>query len=666
MLIGKRIGGRYKILKLIGGGGMSNVYLAHDAILDRDVAIKILRYNFSDEDELHRRFQREASSSTSLTHPNIVSIYDVGEEDDMYYLVMEYIKGQTLKQYIQQYAPLSPQRAVKIMVQLTSAIANAHQNQIIHRDIKPQNILMDEDGNVKISDFGIAMALSATSFTKTNSVLGTVHYLSPEQARGGIATVKSDMYALGIVLYELLTGQLPFSGESAVSIALKHLQSETPSVRQIVPSIPQSLENVVLKATAKDPRYRYDSVEAMREDLETVLDDARAHDAKFIVPEDIEKTKAIPVIRDFVPAPPDEEVTRVMAVEKTPEPKPVETPKKKKHNKWLVTLGILAVFMLLFSATLVLFPQLFKPKQVIVPDVSDIALEKALDDIQEAGLSIGKRSMQYSDTIANGNVIVTMPGAGKKVDQHTEVDLVVSEGKEEMTMNDYVGRDINQVKKLLTKQGFDVKIKKRFSEQPVDQILTQSPKSGKTVVPNETTVTLTISKGIETFALANLLGYSTQQLQDYAAETGSNIRITDEKYSDTIEKGHVLSQNPPAGTTLSKGNDVTVVVSKGVEEKATKTLIRTIEIPYDDMNEASADEEAPETEIEAPTRTPQKINIYIQDKDHQVTAVYQTFTITETTTKRLKLVIEEGSEGIYRITRDDETIYDETILYDDL
>lgn len=666
MLIGKRIGGRYKILKLIGGGGMSNVYLAHDAILDRDVAIKILRYNFSDEDELHRRFQREASSSTSLTHPNIVSIYDVGEEDDMYYLVMEYIKGQTLKQYIQQYAPLSPQRAVKIMVQLTSAIANAHQNQIIHRDIKPQNILMDEDGNVKISDFGIAMALSATSFTKTNSVLGTVHYLSPEQARGGIATVKSDMYALGIVLYELLTGQLPFSGESAVSIALKHLQSETPSVRQIVPSIPQSLENVVLKATAKDPRYRYDSVEAMREDLETVLDDARAHDAKFIVPEDIEKTKAIPVIRDFVPAPPDEEVTRVMAVEKTPEPKPVETPKKKKRNKWLVTLGILAVFMLLFLATLVLFPQLFKPKQVTVPDVSDIALEKALDDIQEAGLSIGKRTMQYSDTIASGNVIVTMPGAGKKVDQHTEVDLVVSEGKEEVTMNDYVGRDINQVKKLLTKQGFDVKIKKQFSEQPVDQILTQSPKSGKTVVPNETTVTLTISKGIETFTLANLLGYSTQQLQDYAAETGFNIRITDEKYSDTIEKGHVLSQNPPTGTKLSKGNDVTVVVSKGVEEKATKTLIRTIEIPYDDTNEALADEEAPETEIEAPTRTPQKINIYIQDKDHQVTDVYQTFTITETTTKRLKLVIEEGSEGIYRITRDDETIYDETILYDDL
>lgn len=665
MLIGKSIGGRYKIVALIGGGGMSNVYLAHDAILDRDVAIKILRYNFADEDELHRRFQREASSSTSLTHPNIVSIYDVGEENDMYYLVMEYVKGQTLKQYIQQYAPLSPQRAVKIMLQLTSAIANAHQNQIIHRDIKPQNILMDEAGNVKITDFGIAMALSATSFTKTNSVLGTVHYLSPEQARGGIATVKSDMYALGIVLYELLTGQLPFSGESAVSIALKHLQAETPSVRNIVPSIPQSLENVVLKATAKDPKYRYDSVNAMREDLETVLDDTRAKEPKFVVPEDIEKTKAIPVIRDFVPDMTDDEETRVMTAEKPPEPKPVEQPKKKKRNKWLVALGTLAMLMLLFLATLILFPQLFKPQQVTVPNVSDISLEEALDQIQGAGLSIGERTMEHSETVADGNVITTHPAAGKKVEKNSAVDLVVSEGKRQVTLPDYIGRDYHQVEKLLEKQGFKVKLKKQFSDKMVDQILAQSPKPDKTVVPSETTVTLTVSKGVETFALTNLLGYSAEQLQAYADETGLNIRITEQKYSDTIEQDHVVSQNPAAGTTLSKGAEVTVITSKGPEAKPTKTLIRTIEIPYDDT--AVEPEVDPETgETVEPTRTPQQIDIYIQDKEHSVADVYQTFTITETTTKRLKLVIEEDGEGIYRITRDGETIYDETILYDDL
>ena len=253
-MIGKRIGGRYEVLKYIGGGGMSRVHLAHDVILDRDVAIKVLNYDFSNEEELKRRFMREALSATSLMHPHIVDIFDVGEDGDIHYLVMEYVEGQTLKEFIVSNGPLSPEQALPIMQQLVSAISNAHYNGIVHRDIKPQNILMDLEGNVKITDFGIAMALSATAHTKTNSVLGTVHYLSPEQARGGMATKKSDIYSVGIVFYELLTGKLPFSGESAVSIALKHLQEETPSVRALYPAIPQSVENVIIKATAKIQR----------------------------------------------------------------------------------------------------------------------------------------------------------------------------------------------------------------------------------------------------------------------------------------------------------------------------------------------------------------------------------------------------------------------------
>lgn len=226
MLIGKRISGRYKIIKMIGGGGMANVYLARDMILDRDVAVKILRLDFADEEEFIRRFQREAQSATSLNHPNIVNIFDVGEEDNIYYIVMEYVDGLTLKQYIQNYYPISVEKVIDIVKQLTSALEHAHYNHIIHRDIKPQNILIDHDGNVKITDFGIAMALSATSITHTNAVLGSVHYLSLNRP-GGMATKKSDIYSLGIVMFELLTGRLPFSGESAVSIALKHLQSET-------------------------------------------------------------------------------------------------------------------------------------------------------------------------------------------------------------------------------------------------------------------------------------------------------------------------------------------------------------------------------------------------------------------------------------------------------
>ena len=370
MLIGKRISGRYKLLEMIGGGGMSNVYLAHDMILDRDVAIKILRYDFSNEEELHRRFQREALSATSLTHPNIVNIYDVGEDGDIHYIVMEYVKGETLKQYIQRNAPVSPKKSVTIMKQLTSAIANAHNNHIIHRDIKPQNILLDEEENIKITDFGIAMALSATSFTQTNSVLGTVHYLSPEQARGGTATNQSDIYALGIVLFELLTGQLPFSGESAVSIALKHLQTETPSIRAINPSIPQSLENVVLKATAKDQKNRYRSAEEMEADLSTALSPERAGEAKFVVAVDDDATKVLPVIKEPVSFEEVSDTKKIpVATGKIEEEKP-----KSKRKKRKIIGAIIASVIVIALLVIIVFPGLFKAKKIEVPDVSNLEL----------------------------------------------------------------------------------------------------------------------------------------------------------------------------------------------------------------------------------------------------------------------------------------------------
>ncbi|KHE67617.1 Stk1 family PASTA domain-containing Ser/Thr kinase, partial [Halobacillus sp. BBL2006] len=298
MLNDRLLNERYEIGEMIGGGGMANVYLAHDVILDRNVAIKVLRLEHGNDEEFIARFHREAQSATSLSHPNIVNIYDVGEEDDIYYMVMEYVDGMTLKQYIQQHSPIEVSEAVDIMKQVTSAIAHAHENEIVHRDIKPQNILIDHYGHVKVTDFGIAMALSATALTQTNSVLGSVHYLSPEQARGGMATKKSDVYSLGIVFFELLTGRLPFSGESPVSIALKHLQHDTPSLKRWIEDLPQSVENIVLKATAKDPFHRYESVVEMEYDLETSLEPERQHEPAFQPPDedDGEKTKAIPVI----------------------------------------------------------------------------------------------------------------------------------------------------------------------------------------------------------------------------------------------------------------------------------------------------------------------------------------------------------------------------------
>lgn len=647
MLLGKRISGRYKVLEMIGGGGMSNVYLAHDMILDRDVAIKVLRYDFSNEDDLHRRFQREALSATSLTHPNIVNIFDVGEDGDLHYLVMEFVEGKTLKQYITDSAPLSPSEAVEIMKQLTSAIAHAHQNQIIHRDIKPQNILMDGTHHVKITDFGIAMALSATSFTQTNSVLGTVHYLSPEQARGGTATKKSDIYALGIVLYELLTGKLPFSGESAVSIALKHLQTDTPSVRATVPTIPQSLENVVMKATAKDPRNRYQTVEEMQRDLQNVLSEERANEKAFAIPlDDDGATKAMPVIKD---ASYDSlSMTKTLVKEPTLTP-PVEEEKKKK-KKWPWIVGILSLLLLVGLVIVIAFPGLFGPEKIEVPDVANLPLSEAIDKVEEVGFVAGKESQESSEEVEEGQVIRTIPQAGKIRDEATEIEFIISSGKESVTLADYVGRDINEVKELLASQNFkSIEENEEFSDMPEGRIISQRPSEYSEVIPDETDLIFVVSKGPELQSVIDLTGqYNEKTLNDYAKSSGFNIRIIKDEYSEEVPEGFVISQDPVAGTKLEPGSSIDIVLSKGPAAKQIKTFVTSVEIPYEP--------DVPGTE--------QIVRIYLQDQTHSLTEPVEEYVLTETRMQQIQLEIEEGQKGAYRIIVDSKVIFDEIIEYD--
>ena len=278
---GQKISDRYEIIRSIGEGGMANVYLGYDTILDRQVAIKVLRGDLSNDEKFVRRFQREALSASSLAHPNIVEMYDVGEDDGIYYIVMEYIEGKTLKQLLKKRGSLTLSEAIDIMLQLTDGMAHAHDSYIIHRDLKPQNIMIKDDGQIKITDFGIAMALNSTQLTQTNSVMGSVHYLPPEQASGKGSTIKSDIYSMGIIFYELLTGSLPFKGENAVEIALKQMKDEIPSVRKINSNIPQSLENIILKATAKNPKNRYDDVKEMYNDLKVCLNEENLNQKPF-------------------------------------------------------------------------------------------------------------------------------------------------------------------------------------------------------------------------------------------------------------------------------------------------------------------------------------------------------------------------------------------------
>ena len=696
MLIGKRINGRYKLLDMIGGGGMSNVYLAHDMILDRDVAMKILRYDFSNQEELHRRFQREALSATSLTHPNIVNIYDVGEDGDIHYIVMEYVKGETLKEYIQSNSPISPNRCITIMKQLTSAIANAHNNNIVHRDVKPQNILLDEEGKVKITDFGIAMTLSATSYTQTNSVLGTVHYLSPEQARGGTATKQSDIYALGIVLFELLTGELPFSGESAVSIALKHLQSETPSIRAILPSIPQSLENVVIKATSKDPRDRYRTAEEMEADLATAMTPERANEEKFMVELDEGATKVLPVIKEPISFDEVSE-TKKIAVK----PSVVEDSKeKKKKKKWKLISGILASILLIAMIVIIAFPGIFKAEKIEVPNVSNLELAEAIEKLEAEGFIVGEQTKENSEEIEENFVIRTTPEAGKLRDEETEISIFISSGKETSVIADYKGRDIDLVKTLLQNQGLkEIKTVEKFSDQPIGIILEQTPEDGTELVPSETELIFTVSKGPDLQTVKDLTGFNEKALSDYENSSGFTIEIVETRNSDSIPSGNVITQTPTGNTKVEPGSTIEVVISGGPKAKASKLYVKSITIPYEaaqetpeapevvedveeevvegnveDELEAEAEPVVPEPEpvVPEPEKLPpaevveQIVRIYIQDKTRTMAEPVEEFVLTKTVERQIKLEISEGQKAAYRIEVNKTVIAEETIAFEDI
>ncbi len=616
---------------------MANVYLARDIILDRDVAVKVLRLDFVNDELFIKRFRREAQAATSLNHENIVTIYDVGEDDGIYYMVMEYVRGCTLKQYIQQHAPLPVQEALRMMDQLTGAIAHAHQNGVIHRDIKPQNILVSEDGTLKITDFGIAVALSSTTITQTNSVLGSVHYLSPEQAKGGMATEKSDIYSLGIVMFELLTGQLPFLGESAVAIVLKHLQTETPSVRRWNPNIPQSVENIVLKATAKNPLHRYNSALDMRQHIRTALSPERINEAKFTLPteDDDEETKVVPIIKSPPPS-----------LEKREN---VPAPKEKRSKKWI---ALWALFLLLFigvgASAVTWLPDLFFPKDVTVPDVTSKHYDDAIAELTSLGLKIEETIEQEHDDIAEGFVIRTNPQAGKVVKAGTAVTIYKSIGKKKVAFENYVGEQIADVEPQLRSEKYLLIDKKEvYSDKPAGTIIEQFPLPGEKVVPEETEVRFTVSLGPEKIILKDLTGYTEKSVRDYAADQQLYV-IVKQQYSDTVEKGLVISQTPQANAKLEKGATVTVVISLGKEPVQTKKVIQDIDIPYE-----------PPVDVNEPVMA----ELYIEDENHSFAQPYKRYRLTNDVKERIEFVIQQGKQGKYRVVVNGTTVREGIVPY---
>lgn len=556
--IGKKINDRYLIIGNIGSGGMANVFLARDLILDREVAVKVLRYDFQNDQAAIRRFQREALAATELVHPNIVSVYDVGEEDGQQYLVMEYVKGMDLKRYIQTQYPIAYDKVVDIMDQILSAMSLAHHHRIIHRDLKPQNILINEEGVVKITDFGIAIALSETSITQTNSMLGSVHYLSPEQARGSMATNQSDIYAMGIILYEMITGRVPFDGESAVTIALKHFQDELPDIHIYSQQVPQALENVVLKATAKDPINRYKTTEEMQADLYTSLDANRAQEAKWSPVPILDETRAIEPIEEVVPEAPSvpEDV-----IEEQP------TKKKPKRRWWILPLIVLLIVLTAGGYWVYASGR----QEVTIPDVSNLSQTAAVEKLTNEGLNVRNTTKEVSsDEVKKGNVVRTDPQIGTEVKKNSRVTLYISTGKDTVDMQDYTDQTVADAKKALIALGFveaNITSTEEYSDE-VDsgKIISQTPATDDKVVPSEAKIAFVVSKGKEPVTVPNLVGMTSSLAVQSLADIGITSPDITYQYSDQ-DKGDVIAQSPNSGQQAIPGETtVTLVVSSGIEK----------------------------------------------------------------------------------------------------
>ena len=560
--IGKIFAGRYRIVKQIGRGGMADVYLAKDLILDgEEVAVKVLRTNYQTDPIAVARFQREARAMADLDHPHIVRITDIGEEDGQQYLAMEYVAGLDLKRYIKEHYPLSNEEAVRIMGQILLAMRLAHARGIVHRDLKPQNILLTPDGTAKVTDFGIAVAFAETSLTQTNSMLGSVHYLSPEQARGSKATFQSDIYAMGIIFYEMLTGHIPYDGDSAVTIALQHFQKPLPSVIAENPSVPQALENVVIKATAKKLSDRYQSVSEMYMDLSTSLSYNRRNEPKLVF-DDASKadTKTLPK----VPQSTLTSIPKAPAQEERPQPKkatqpvaePAPAPKPAKKRKFKARYMILLASLLLVAASLVWILSR-TPATIAIPNVAGQTVAEAKEALKKSKFEAGEEKSEASDTVAEGRVIRTDPEAGSSRKEGTKVNLIVSSGKQSFQLSNYVGRKYTDVVAELKEKKVPENLIKMEEEESSESepgtILRQSPAAGTTYdLSKASTITLTVAKRVTSVSMPSYIGSSLEftknNLTQIVGVKEANIEVVEVSTApEGTAEGTVVDQTPKAG-----------------------------------------------------------------------------------------------------------------------
>lgn len=616
------IGERYEIIEQIGTGGMSYVYKAKDHKLNRYVAVKVLKSEFSENKGFVSKFRVEAQAAAGLAHPNIVNVYDVGEDNGLHYIVMELVEGITLKDYIEKKARLSVKEAISIAIQVSMGIEAAHNNHIIHRDIKPQNIIISREGKVKVTDFGIARA--ATSNTITSNVMGSVHYTSPEQARGGYSDEKSDIYSLGITMFEMLTGRVPFNGETTVSIAIKHIQEEMPSPREYVPEIPASVEQIIFKCTQKSPDRRYDNISQVIADLKESLINPEASFVQMNKVDEDAATKMIQedeikeIRRNTRPAMARENLEesgeyvrrseRYMPEKEEDEDEEDMDPKM---DKIVTVLGIVAAaiigVVILFAVGKVLGvfgsskgnDEVTEPSVITgtvapteeavddselveVPSILNKTVEEATQILNERGLGFTQNGTIASDVIEEGLIAQQSVEAGEKVAKNTRILGVVSSGAASFNLTDVTGRSAEEAKKILEGLELTVVQTEEYDNSVEEGIVISTSPAANTPVGKGDTVTIVVSKGSENAKVPSLQGLSEDAAKLALESVGLGLGKVEETYSETVSAGLVISQSYAKDTELQPGTNVDIVISKGPEPEEVKTYKGIINIQKPD------------------------------------------------------------------------------------
>ena len=636
-LEGKLLGGRYEIIEKIGNGGMATVYRATDKVLKRDVAVKILRDEFTTDEEFIKRFEVEAQSAARLTHPNIVSIYDVGVEDNFNYIVMELIRGKTLKEIIlEEKGPLPWKWSVNVAIQIASALETAHRNNIVHRDIKPHNIIITEDGIAKVTDFGIAKAVSNSTITAFGTTIGSVHYFSPEHARGGFTDAKSDLYSLGVVLYEMVTGKVPFDADTPVSVALKHMQEKPQEPIEVNPNVPIAVNKIIMKALQKDTNLRYQTATDMLEDLRKAL---KNPDGDFVDDEEYDPTAKTQVLHT-------EMYNNVRGDKKQNENTKKDGKFKafiKRHKKLSIFIGLILLFTLSLGGTMLAL-NLTNPAEVDMPNVVGLSQDEAKQDVEEAKLVFEVAGEEYNKDVPEGFVIsqkaeddlgdFTTTPQNKKVKEGSKVLVKISKGQEKTTVPNVEGKEKEEAIKMLEDAKLKVEVIEETSKTVKEgYVISQETEPDSEAFAGDTVkIHVSTGTGIKQVTVISVIGQDEATAKSNLENLGLKVNVT---YKDaTSNNGKVTAQSIDANKTVDEGTTITITVNQVAEDKTVNVTIdvKAITGGYEENSEGEDGKNVVKT-----------VNIEIKVGDN---TVYTDSNVDKNTTNKSASISGRGSQRV--------------------